>query len=453
MPSLPNQIIAFLAAFAPLFTRPSFQKARLLVIAAILAPGKRTVTACLRVLGLADEVHFQNYHRLLNRARWSSRKAAGILLGLLVDTFAAEGPLILGIDETLERRKGDKIATKGLYHDGVRSSKSRHVQSTGLRWISLMLLAPIPWAGGRVWALPFLSVLAPSERYHQQQGHRHKCLADWARQMLKQTHRWLKARSIVLVADSGYAALDFLAACQALKPSVTVVTRLRLDAALYAPAPPKKPGQKGRPRKRGPRLPTLLERLADTSTPWKSVLVVGWYRQTQRTIEVFSDTCIWFRGGQPVVPMRYVLIRDPEDKFAPQALLCTDPAATPEQIVAWFVKRWQLETTFQQVRTHLGVETQRQWNEKAIARTTPSLLGLFSLVTLLADQQAKQDTLFVRQAAWYKKEAATFSDAIACVRGQLWTEMLFCRFSAKTDSTIIQQALLERFADALCYAA
>ena len=453
MPTLPNQIIAFLAAFAPLFTRPSFQKVRLLVAGAILAPGKRTVTACLRAIGLAEEVHFQNYHRLLNRARWSSRKAAGILLGLLVDTLAPEGELVMGIDETLERRKGDKIETKGLYHDGVRSSKSRRVQSTGLRWISLMLLVPIPWAGQRVWALPFFSVLAPSERYHLKQGRRHKHLADWARQMLKQTHRWLKERSIVLVADSGYAALDFLAACQALRPSVRVVTRLRLDAALYEPAPERKPGQKGRPRKRGQRLPTLAARLADASTNFRPLVITGWYRQTQRAIEVFSDTCVWYRGGEPVVPLRYVLIKDPQGQFAPQALLCTDLAATPEQIVAWFVQRWQLETTFQQVRAHLGVETQRQWNAMAIMRTTPALLGLFSLVSILAHQQAKQGCLWVRQAAWYKKSEATFSDAIACVRRQLWSEMLFCRFSAKTDREIIQQVLLERFADALCYAA
>jgi len=408
-----------------------FAHVQVLVVGAILAPGKRTVTSALRAMGLHQEKHFQNYPRVLNRAKWSSRQASRILLFLRVQTFAASGPLVVGIDETLERRQGSQIAARGIYRDAARSSKSFFVKSSGLRWVSLLLLVSVPWAG-RVWALPFFSALAPSQRYDQEHKRRHKRLTDWARQMLKQLRHWLPERALVLVADSGYAALTFLDACRNLKNPVTVVTRLRLDAALSQPAPPRAPKQNGRPRKKGKRLPTLQQVLHNPTTVWQSLEVARWYSQGQRAIEVVSDTCVWFHGGMLSVPSRWVLLRDPEGKFPPQALLCTDQAATPEQIMSWFVLGWQLETTFQEVRTHLGVETQRQWNGLALARTTPALLGLFSLVTLLADQQFRQGRLSVRQAAWYVKEWPTFSDAIASVRRQLWSETAFCLSSFKT---------------------
>jgi hypothetical protein len=445
-------MITLLMAFAPLFSQPVFLRVPVLLVGAILAPGKRTVTAALRAMGLAQEPHFQNYHRVLNRARWSSRLAAGILLHLLVHTFVPTGPILVGIDETLERRRGEKIAAKGVYRDAARSSKRCMTQASGLRWLVMMLLVTVPWAG-RVWALPFFSVLAPSERYHQQRGQRHKTLADWARQMIGQLRRWLPARDLVIVADSTYAVLELLAGCAHLDPPVPMVTRLRLDAALYEPAPARAPGTLGRPRKKGKRLPTLEQVRDNPKTRWRKITVPRWYSQGPRPVEIVSKTAVWYHSGQPVVPLRWVLIRDPRKKFATQALLCTDPQVTPEQIVAWFVQRWQLETTFQAVRTHLGVETQRQWNEPAIARTTPALMGLFSLVTLLAHRQNERQRLPVRQAAWYVKDRPTFADALAAVRRELWEYALFCTLSPKTEVQKLQQALLQRFGDTLCYAA
>jgi hypothetical protein len=437
---LPRPIVAVLIAFAPLFSRPMFHHVQVLLVGAILTPGRRTVTNALRVLGLHQEAQFQKYHRVLNRAKWSSRKAAQTLLGLLVRFFVPSGPVLLGIDETLERRQGDKIAAKGIYRDPARSSRSFFVKSSGLRWISMMLLAPIPWAG-RVWALPFLTVLAPSERYQRERRRRHKTLAQWATQMMLQVRRWLPQRPLVLVADGGYAVLTLLDRCVRLRAPVTMVTRLRLDAALYEPAPERQPRQRGRPRKKGKRLPLLQQMLEDQRTQWTPVTVARWYSHTDRQIEIVSATCLWYHSGMPPVPMRYVLIRDPLGKFDPQALLCTDLGADAAQIVSWFVLRWQLETTFQEVRTHLGVETQRQWNDLAILRSTPALLGLFSLVTLLAHQQWVQRGLCVRQAAWYVKVQPTFSDALASVRRELWDHALFCTCSVQSNVEKLQQTL------------
>jgi hypothetical protein len=354
-----------------------------------------------------------------------------------------------GLDDTLERRRGAKIKAKGIYRDPVRSSHSHFVKASGLRWLSLMLLAPVPFAG-RVWALPFLTVLAPSERYHRARGTRHKPLLAWGRQMLLQARRWLPDRRLVVVADMSFAALEFLAA---VRQHVCVITRLRLDANLFAPAPPRRRGQRGRPRRKGKRLRKLEARLPRADTPWQRVTVPDWYGDGERAVEVISGTAIWFHTGRPAVPIRWVLIRDPAAKFEPQALLCTDLDLEPGQILTWFVQRWRLEVTFAEARRHLGVETQRQWSDPAIARTTPALFGLFSLVTVWANDLSIQTAGAPHQASWYAKSRFTFSDAIAAVRYHLWQAESFATSPAGRDVIKVPRALFERLTDTLCYAA
>ena len=452
MPTLSTEYLTLILAFAPVFTKRVWQHVQVLLMGAILSPGKRTVTAALRVMGLSDERHFQAYHRVLNRAVWSSLEVSRILLGLLVQTFVPTGTIVMGIDETIERRRGTKIKAKGIYRDPVRSSRSHFVKASGLRWLSVMLLAPIPWAQ-KVWALPFLTILAPSERYYQERPRGHKKVTDWARQALLQIRRWLPGRKLVVVADNTYAVIDLLSRLVQLRNPLYMVARLRLDAALYEPAPPREPGKRGRPRLKGARLPTLKCVLRDPKTEWVSCTVPDWYGQGQREIELTSDTAVWYHSGKPPVPIRWVLIRDPKGRFETRALLCSDVQATPLQIVKWFVLRWQVEVTFQESRAHLGVETQRQWSDLAIARTTPALLGLFSLVTLLAHGLASRGQLPVRGAAWYTKQWPTFSDALAAVRYQLWHCRDFHLSLPGADVVEIPRALLSRFIDTLCYAA
>ena len=371
MPTLPSPMLAVLAPFAPLFSARVWRHAQVLLAGALLAPAQRTVTAALRVVGASQLAQFHRYHRVLSHAQWSGLAVGRVLLRLLVDTFAPDGPLVFGLDETIERRRGAKIAAKGIYRDAVRSSRSQLVKTSGLRWVCLMLLVPIPFAA-RTWALPILTALAPSQRYDSARGHQHKTITDWARQLLLVVRRWWPDRAIVVVADSTYAALAFLAACSAWPNPVTVVTRLRLDAALYEPAPPRQRGQRGRPRLKGARLPSLAAVAADAATTWTAVTIAQWYGAGPRTVEVASATAVWYHSGEPPVPLRWVLIRDPEGHFATQALLCTDLTATPEAILAWFVQRWQLEVTFEEARRQLAVETQRQWSDLAIQRTTPA---------------------------------------------------------------------------------
>ena len=452
MRTLPSAMTRVLAPFAPLFSERVWWHARLLLVGAILAPGRRTVSSCLRVLGLDREERFHRYHRVLSRANWSGLGASRVLLGLLIRAFAPDGPLVLGIDETLERRKGKKIRAKGVYRDPIRSSHGHFVKASGLRWVCAMVLVPIPWAS-RVWALPFLSALAPSERHAAERGKRHKKITDWAWQMLLLVRRWHPNREIVAVADRSYAGLKLLDRCRNLGEPVTFVTRLRMDAALYEPAPARKPGQRGRPRLKGERLPNLSAVAEDPSTAWTAVGVNDWYGKGERTVEVASATAVWYSTGLFAVPLRWVLIRDPRGAFANQALLCTDLAADPERIISWFVMRWQMEATFQEVRRHLGFETQRQWSELAIRRTSPALLGLFSLVTLFAHRRMTIKTGSVRRSAWYDKEHPTFADALALVRGELWARETFCGSHPGTETVEVPRALMQRLTDAVCYAA
>ena len=454
--TLPKEILQILVSFAPLFSERVWQHAQVLLAGAILAPGKRTVGSALRAVGLDRQRCFHRYHRVLSRAVWSGREASRVLLGaLVVETFVPNGPLVVGIDETLERRRGKKIAAKGIYRDPIRSSHDHFVKTSALRWVCVTLLAEVPWAK-RVWSLPFLSALAYSERYAKEQGKRHKTLNEWAWQLLLLVRRWQPEREIVAVADSTYASLRLLERCRSLSNPIAFITRLRLDAALYEPAPPRYPGQIGRPRLKGNRLPNLSVVAEDPDTDWTPMTLAHWYGEGERAVEVVSETAIWYSTGLPAVPLRWVLIRDPKEEFETQALLCTDLDAQPERIISWFVRRWQMEATFQEVRQRLGFETQRHWSELAVRRTAPVVLGLFSLVTLFAHQYMakKKSANTVRRAAWYEKQRPTFSDALALVRKELWAqEGTFCGSPAETETVKVPRALMERLTDAVCYAA
>ena len=428
------------------FTAAVWRHVLVLVCGALLAPGRRTVAAALRVMGLGEAAGFAVYHRVLSHGHWCSRALAHRLLLLLVAAFVPHGPVVVGIDDTIERRRGACIAAKGIYRDPVRSSRGHFVKASGLRWISVMLLAPIPWAG-RVWALPFLAALAPSERFARERGRRHKRLTDRARQLLLLVARWLPGRRVVAVADSSYAAIELLAA---VRRRLTVVTRLRLDARLFDPPPPRRPGTRGRPRVSGARQPTPAERLADPGTRWRRVTVAGWYGRTERRIELISGTALWHHPGKRL-PIRWLLVRDVAGEFEPQAFLCTDPDADPLDVLRWFVRRWSVEVTFAEVRRHLGVETQRQWSDLAIARTTPALLGLFSLVTLWAG--ATRGGVRPRSAAWYPKPRPTFSDALAAVRYRLWTSATFATSGSRGEAAEIPRTVLEQLVQAACYPA
>jgi DDE superfamily endonuclease len=424
MPHLPDAIIQVLAPFAPLFSDRVWLHAQLLLLGAMLAPGARTVTAALRVMGLAREDHFTNYHRVLNRATWSARHGSRILLGLLITLLVPPGAtIVFGADDTVERRSGRKIRAKGCYRDAVRSTKKHVIRCFGLKWVAMRLLVPVPWSR-RVWALPFLTALGwPADKDGPR---RHKTSVDWVRQMMKQVRRWLPGRRLVLVVDGGFAAVSLALAC--VTQRVVMVSRLRWDAALYHPPDPQPPGKRGPKPAKGPRQRSLQAWAERSDTPWETV-EVDWYGGQRKKLWVFAHTALWYTRCLPPVAIRDVLVADPEGKLRMEAFFCTDLAASPEQILSWVVMRWSVEVTCEESRAHLGLETQRQWSDLAIARTTPMLLAVFSLVTVLALKCSQGGQIPVPATAWYHTGEPTFADCLAVVRGHLWRAR-YCVHSA-----------------------
>jgi hypothetical protein len=445
---VPPILLTLMEPFRGFFTAPVFEHVLVLLTGAVLATGKRTVSAALRIMGLSEVGDFALYHHVLSQARWDSRAIARKLLTMLLDCFLPAGPVIIGIDDTIERRWGPKIAARGIYRDPVRSSHGHFVKASGLRWLSFMAMLPLPFTHRR-WALPFFTILAPSQRYDEGKGRRHKSLADWARQGILQIKRWLPNRAIIIVADATFAAIELICA---VRRHVTFVSRLRLDANLFEPPPARCPGQRGRTRKKGRKLPKFADILQDPTTAWTSITMANWYGGKRAKLDYATGNAIWYHGGLPPVPIRWVLVRDPTGIRKPQAFLCSDLDATPADILGWYVHRWSIETTFQETREHLGVETQRQWSDLAIARTTPALLGLFSLITLWAAEAKIAATLHPRSAAWYVKDSLTFSDAVAAVRRVLWDVQNLSTSRSNPENVEIPAALLQRLVEAACYA-
>lgn len=446
---VPQILRQWLQAWRTCFTAPSWEHALVLVMGALLAPGKRTVSSCLRITGRAEAANFASYHQILSRACWSSRALARRLLGTVVERLVPDGPVVIGMDDTIERRWGRQISARGIYRDPVRSSHGHFVKASGLRWLSFMVLTPVPWTR-LMKALPVLTLLAPSERSNRKRGSRHKLLTDWARQGALQLCRWLPGRRVIFVGDSSFAVHEL---AHAITRHATLISRLRLDASLFAPPAKRTSRTVGRPAQKGPALPKLKTLLANPATTWTRITVSAWYGHVDRkALEITSDIALWYRPGTPVLPVRWVLVRDPEGKRDPQAFFSTDVTLEPADIIALFVRRWQIEVTFAETRAHLGVETQRQWTDKAISRTTPALLGLYSLVSLWAcDLLTNASTPYA--AAWYRKTSLTFTDAIGAVRLQLWVGDINQRSPPHREPQYISKPRIIRMVQALCFAA
>jgi hypothetical protein len=400
------------------------------------------------MMGLGEAPNYRKYHGVLNRDRWSPWVASRILLNLILSFFVPPGtPLVLVIDETLERRQGKKIKYKGWFRDPIRSTAAHVVTTLGLRWICLAVLVPLPWSK-RTWALPFMTVLAPGEKTSTKLNKRHRTLVQWAEYMLDKVRRWQPEREIRLVGDGGYAAIVLVQRCQRLKQPVKLVSRLRLDARLFDFPEPQPKSKRGPKPKKGDRQTKLSHRLEDPQTPWQELKLVLYGKQQR--LEFISGVSLWHTPGLDPVSLRWVLVRCPEESFKPSAFFCSDPQVSAMQIILWASLRWNIEVTFEELRAFLGFETQRQWSDRAIERTTPCLFGLFSLVTILAKLLFPFE-LPVRHNSWYIKNEATFSDALAAVRRHLWHRLNYKRSSQYPNLLLIPATTLFSLVETACY--
>ena len=449
MPTPSAAIIHVLSMFSIAFTKPTYEKAKVLVMGTILAPGRRTVAAALRAVGLDQEKHFTNYHRVLNRDTWSPLVLSRLLLQLIVQQCVPAGEAIwLLIDDTLERRRGDQIKYKGWFRDPVRSTKRFVVRTLGIRWVVLAILVPVPWSQRR-WALPFMSVPALSPKTSQALGKPHRGQIQWAVWMLERVRCWFPQHTIILVGDGDYAAKELIGTCQQFQQPVQFVSRLRLDAALYDFSTGSPPGKAGPKPKKGQVQPKLIQRLFRIDTPWQT-LTVPWYGGQTKTLEIATGTALWWPRRLKLLPIRWLLVICPDNSFKPTAFFCSDLSVAPELIITWFVGRWNLEVTFEEIRACLGFETQRHWSDRAVERTTPCLFGLFSLVVLLA-LHLHPFSLPVRTTAWYPKTQASFSDALAAVRFDLWHSLDINTSSSNPDMLLIPKCALDPLINLACY--
>ncbi len=413
MPFLPEVILSLFANFTHVLTVPTWKYAKTLLIGAILCNGKRTVSSALRAVGLSQEKCFERYHLVLSKAKWSAFSLSRILLGLLVELIPTNVPLLIAVDETIERRSGKNITAKGCYRDACRSSHSLVIKCFGLKWLCAALIVKLPWSN-RYWALPFMTVLGTSKKHDEQEGLKHKSSIDRTIQLVYVISRLLK-RSWILLGDGGFACIKLGHACQDSK--TTLVSRLRLDASLFDEVKESQVKRRGRKRVKGKKQPTLKQRLADANLTW-SEQRIPWYGRILKNLKLASGIALWYKAGEKPLKIRWVMVCDPETNRT-EAFFSTNINLNPETIVEYFVLRWNLEVTFEEARAHLGVETQRQWSELAIKRTTPILFGLFSIICLIAYRQNQQENDLVKacSTAWYDKEDnATFSDVITYVK-------------------------------------
>lgn len=443
MPSPSAEIIRLLSTFAVAFSVPTLTNIIVLVCGTILAPGRRTITSALRVMGLSHSSNFSRYHRVLSRASWSPWLLSKLLLTLIIATFLTpREPLTLVIDETLERRRGKRLTLKGWFRDPLRKTDSAVL---ALRWVCLAVLVRVPWAQ-RPWALPVMTVSAPSEKVCEKLGRRHRTPVELASLLITQVRRWHPQREIRLLADGGYAAVAFVHNCQ--KLCVTLVSRLRIDASLYRFPEARAPSTRGPKPKKGARELSPKQRLDDPLTLWAE-LELPWYGGEQKRLDVATGASLWHRTGSEPVVLRWVLVRCPQGSFRPRAYFASCDIS-PEALLSTYILRWNLEVSFEELRAHLGFETQRGWSDKTTSRSTPCLFGIFSLVVLLA-QRLHPSELPTRSAAWYDKKEATFSDALAAVRMHLWTQQKYQNSTPDAQMQLIPQPVWNALLQAVCY--
>lgn len=428
---LPTPILNILSPFSQLFSSPTWKKAQLLCVGAILCQGARRISSILHIMGMAHNKGFGKYHRFLNRDEWSPLMGAKILFGLLVSLIPPNQTLMIVFDDTVERRKGRTIKAKGCYRDAVRSTQSHVVTCYGLKWMSLCLLVKLPW-NTRPWALPFLTFLQYPKKYDEKMQRSHRTSMDYAILAAHFLREWLPKRRWVMIGDGAFACVELMNACR--KSWGHLISRLRIDARLYSEPPDDIPGKRGRKATKGKRIETFKSMLNNKELLWQEAMVT-WYGGIVKKIQYLSGVDLMYKPNHPVAKVRWVLVKDSDGKMQTVPLVSSNPHHTPEFIIEAFVMRFSIEILFEEARAHLGMETQRQWSDKAIIRSTPLIFGLFSIICLIALKLREIVDLSVSTSAWYAKnpDEATFSDIIAYVRRFCWADRYLINSTLETD--------------------
>lgn len=416
---LPKAAEPLAARLSVPFSSPTFQRVVLLSIGAILAMGRRTVTAILWTVRSLACGHTSSYHRVFSRSPWSAWTLGRVLAAIILELIPEDQPVVLSVDDTTAMHKGKKVYGKGCHHDAVRSTHSHIVWKWGHKWVVLAINVRFPFAK-RSWALPVLMALYKTEELNKQEERHHRTPIDLTKGLAAVLIRWFPTRKFILLGDGGYASHDLARFAHRHRRHLTLVSRFHPDANLHA-LPPKPARKSGRPRKRGRKLPAPQQVVARGR---RTRATVSWYGGGTRRIEFVSQSCHWYKAGGGLVPLRWVFVHDRDGTHRDEYFYSTDPELEPSQIVSLFTARWSIEVTFQEVREHLGFETTKQWTAKSVLRSGPFLLGLYSLVSLVYARLSKSSRPAIHRTPWYEKSEPTFSDALYAVRRLLWSQVV-----------------------------
>lgn len=427
--SLPKAAEPLLSRFSIAFTRPTFQRALVLLVGSVLTLGRRTVTRALWAARSVAPGHHSDYHRVLSRARWSAWPLGRVLAAAVLELVPAGQAAVLAADDTPTQHRGRCVYGKGRHRDPCRSTRTHKVWVWGHLWVVLAVCVKFPFAP-RAWALPVLVALYRPKDLDEAEGRaggRHRTPTALARKLVSALLHWFPDRRFVLLGDGRYASHSLAAFCHRHRRRLTLVSLLHPRAHLCEPPPPRRAGQVGRRRVRGPKLPHPQDAVA--AAPKRRRSTVGWYGGKKRRVEFVTGTGHWYKATEGLVPLRWVFVHDRDGTHEDRYLYCTDPSLSPSRIITLYTTRWGIEVTFQESKQHLGLATPRCRKDRSVLRAAPCLLGLFSVVTLIFHEahRGRRGAKAPRPLAhpWYAKAEVTFSDAIADVRRRLWAETVF----------------------------
>ena len=449
MLSLPKAAEPLLSRFSIAFTRPTFQRAMVLFVGFVLTVGRRTVTRALWTARTLCRGHFSDYHRVFCRARWSLWPLGKVLAAMVLELVVADEPVACTVDDHSTQHRGKRVYGKGRHRDGCRSTRTHNVWIWGHCWVVLAINVKFPFAS-RAWALPVLCALYRTREVNQREGRRHKTPIVLARQLIATLMHWFPQRRFILPGDGHYASHELARFCWRHRRRLTLVSSLHPRAHLCQPPSARRPGQMGRRRIRGPKLPHPQDTVAKAK---RQRGTVGWYGGKKRRVEFVSQTAHWYKAADGLVPIRWVFVHDLDGTHEDRYFYTTDTTLSPLQIITFYTARWSIEVTFQEARQHLGLATPRNRKDKSVLRTVPCLLGCFSFIAVMFHRHTRGKRPRPTLYPWYCKSELTFSDALAAVRRLLWQQTVFAELDHDEALKLLPCKLRQTMLDQLSRAA
>ena len=450
MLSLPKVAEPLLSQFSIAFTKPTFQRAMLLFVGFVLTIGRHTVTRTLATVNCLTCGYFGNYHRVISRARWSLWVLARVHASIVLELVPKDQPVVVYGDDTTTQHRGKQVYGKARHRDPLRATRTHNVWIWGHLWVVLAISVNFPFSS-RPWALPVLASLCRSKELDKQEGREHKTPIILARQMMATLMHWFPDRRFILVGDGHYASHEFARFFHKHRRRLTLVSLFHPNAHLCEAPPPRRPGQMGRRRIRGEKLPHPQDVVKQTAKRKRTT--VSWYGGKKRRVEFVSGTGHWYHPGDGLVPVRWVFVHDLDGTHEDRYFYSTDPTLSPSRIISLYTGRWSIEVTFQEAKQQLGMASPRNRKEKSVLRTVPCLLGLYSLVSILFHRQKQGKTPKACSFPWYNKSEVTFSDALCSVRRLLWEQTVFSEADQHDALKKLPRILRETLLDQLSRAA